>query len=303
MLVAYLTPMALCSGGADTQKTFASPTAAVTSLVTSIENGDHALFVSTVGPEMSAAWSTGDPARDALDRERFLTDMDRSSLKQDRANPNRMILYLGVRREPFSAPLVRSEQGWRFDGAAGSQEVVRRRIRQNESAAADLCLQYVEAQLAYSTGDHGRGEFVFAQRIRATPGHQDGLYWSGEGLEDQSPEGPLFAAAAYAEPRPSDTTHPYFGYYFKILLGQGPDAIGGALDYQVAGELVRGFALIAWPAEYGVTGTRSFLINHRGTVYERDLGLDTPHIAAAMTDFNPDPNWTQVLPNADGVEK
>ena len=297
MLVAYLAPMALSFGEAYPQKTFPSPIAAVTSLVTSIEDGEPALYLSTVGPEMKEAWSTGDPVRDAVDRERFLTDMDRSSLKQDHANPNRLILYLGARGEPFPAPLVRSDQGWRFDGAAGSQEVVRRLIRRNETAAVDLCMQYVEAQLTYSTGDHGRGEFVFAQRIRATPGLQDGLYWSGTGLEDQSPEGPMFAAAAYTEPKASDTIHPYFGYYFKILFSQGPDAIGGPLDYQVAGELVRGFALIAWPAEYGVTGTRSFLINQRGTVYERDLGPDTPGIAAAMTAFNPDPHWNRASRN------
>lgn len=302
-LIAYLAPIALCSGGSDTQKTFASPTAAVSSLVTSIRNGDYALYISTLGPEMSAAWSTGDPVRDALDRERFLTDMDCSSFKQDQANPNRMILYLGVRGEPFPAPLIRSEHGWGFDGVAGSQEVARRRIHRNELAAADLCLQYVEAQFSYSTADQGQGDFAFARRIRATSEDHGGLYWSGEGLEDQSPEGPLFAAAAYTESQPPDTPHPYFGYYFKILLGQGPDATGGALDYQVDGKLVRGFALIAWPAEYRVTGTNSFLVNHQGTLYERDLGLDTQKIAVAMTAFNPDPNWTRVIPDSDGEEK
>jgi len=298
-----LASVALCFGAADAQKTFSTPMAAVVSLITSIENDDYTLYLSTVGPDMRAAWTTGDPVRDALDRERLLADIDRASLKPDPRDPNSMVLYLGARAETFPAPLVRSEDGWRFDGVTGSRELINRLIRRNELAAVDLCQQYVDAQLAYSAMDHGPGAFGFARKIRATPGHQNGLYWSGKGGEDHSPEGPLFAAAAYTELQPSGTPRPYFGYYFKILLRQGPDAIGGMLDYQVAGELARGFALIAWPAEYGVTGINSFLINHRGTLYERDLGPGTPRIAADMTVFNPDPGWTRAFSDGDGEEK
>jgi hypothetical protein len=298
MSVGCLVSAILGLNGSERQKTFSSPTAAVSSLFASIEEDNPRLLSATVGPQMYAVWSTGDPVRDSLDRERFLSDVRGAKLKTDETNPNRKILYLGDRGEPFPASLVRSGQGWRFDGAAGSEEIVRRRISRNELAVIDLCQQYLQAQLAYAASHAGRT--VFARKIRSTPGFRNGLYWSAKNAEDESLEGPLFASAAYAELEPSGTPSPYFGYYFKILLRQGPDAAGGALDYQINGELVRGFALVAWPAEYGVTGKRTFLVNQRGDVYQKDLGVETPKVASAMTAFNPDHSWVKVLPDADG---
>jgi hypothetical protein len=166
---------------------------------------------------------------------------------------------------------------------------------QNEAAVVNVCFGYVEAQLLYFREDHANGGFLeFAQKIRSTPGKRDGLYWPLDGDEDESPLGPQFAAAAVTEDRSGAGSRPYFGYYFKVLLAQGPEAPGGARDYRVDGHLVTGFALIAWPAEHGVTGVRSFLVNHLGDVYAKDLGPDTPRVAASMPAFDPDRSWLKI---------
>jgi DUF2950 family protein len=284
--------------GSEPPGAFPSPTAAMAALVTSIEEDNYQLFISTLGPQMAEVWSTGDAVRDALERERLLDGLRRAKLKEDLNHPNRTILYLGDDGESFPAPLVRSGHLWRFDGAVGSREVAKRRIQRNEVAAIDRCRQYRDAQLNYASTDHD-GIIGFAERIRSTPGQQDGLYWSNDGAADESPVGPMFAQAAFVELLPDGIPHPYSGYYFKVLLQQGPDAIGGAMDYRVDGKLLKGFALIAWPAEYGVSGKRSFLVNHRSEVYQQDLGPGTAKLAAAMSTFNPDHGWTRVPANGD----
>jgi hypothetical protein len=172
-------------------------------------------------------------------------------------------------------------------------------IDRNEAAGVELCQNYVDAQLAYfRSSRRADGYLAFAEKIRSSPGARDGLYWERDVAGDESPAGPRLAAAAAAELGPFEVT-PHFGYYVKVLLAQGPDAVGGARDYRVDGRLISGFALIAWPAEYGVTGFRSFQINQLGDVYAKDLGSDTAAITMRMTAFAPDRTWKKV---ASGTE-
>jgi hypothetical protein len=199
---------------------------------------------------------------------------------------------MGGMEEPFPAPLMKTEAGWRFDGEEGSSELAIRRIRRNEIAAVELCRRFREAEFEFRGSDRD-GPPAFAQKIRSTPGQHDGLVWFHDEV-DESPLGPPFAAAEFSERRLSGQMQPLFGYYFKILVAQGPAAPGGALDYRVNGRLSRGFALIAWPARYGVDGLRSFLINHFGDVYQKDLGAGTGGLAPAVAAFNPDPSWTRL---------
>jgi hypothetical protein len=170
----------------------------------------------------------------------------------------------------------------------------------NEAAVVDLCRQYVEAQFDYLRFDRdGDGFLTFAQKIRSTPGLQDGLYWPMGNANPESPVGPNFAAASVTEQMPGESTQPFHGYFYKMLLEQGPEAPGGARDYRVNGRLLTGFALVAWPADYRVTGVRSFLVNHLGEVYAKDLGSETSRIAAGMAAYEPDHTWTKVASHSD----
>jgi hypothetical protein len=186
---------------------------------------------------------------------------------------------------------------WRSTSEDAATNVHVRGIDRNEAAISDICLSYVDAQWMYIRSTHGGdGYFAFATKIRSTPGLQDGLYWPLEADGEESAMGPKFAVAAATELDPA-AAHPFFGYYFKILVAQGPEAVGGARDYRVDGRLIAGFALLAWPAEYGVTGVRSFQVNHRGKVYAKDLGAG--RAAAAITVFDPDRTWTKVASATD----
>jgi hypothetical protein len=182
-----------------------------------------------------------------------------------------------------------------YDVNAGTVAVSNLNISNNEAAAVDLCLDYVEAQYRYFRSNYaGDGIPVFAQKIRSTAGKRDGLYWPIISGDDESPLGPNIVAAAAAEPHPAGEPRPISGYFVKVLLGQGPAAAGGARDYRVNNRLIMGFGLIAWPARYGLSGIHSFVVNHLGDVYARDLGPGTDRIASGITKFDPDPNWTKV---------
>jgi hypothetical protein len=188
---------------------------------------------------------------------------------------------------------VRKDGTWRFDTAAGREEILYRRIGRNELSAIQTCLAYVDAQQEYAEqGVAGNG--VYAQRIVSRPGKKDGLYWPADSSADESPLGELAASAAAEGYRAGQQRAPYHGYYYKVLTGQGPNAPGGTLDYIVRGRMIGGFALVAYPAEYRNSGVMTFLVNHRGDVYEKDLGPNTARFAASMTVFNPDNTWRRV---------
>jgi Protein of unknown function (DUF2950) len=206
---------------------------------------------------------------------------------------DKAVLILGREDWPFPIPLMRKDGSWRFDTAAGREEILYRRVGRNELSAIQACLAYVDAQQEYAErGIAGNG--VYAQRIVSQPGNKDGLYWPAQSGEDESPLGELAASAAAEGYRVGQQRAPYHGYYYKVLTRQGPNAPGGALDYTVRGTMIGGFALVAYPAEYRNSGVMTFLINHRGDVYEKDLGPNTARIAASMTAFNPDNTWRRV---------
>lgn len=260
------------------QEIFATPDQAASVLLGALASGDYNAFLSVAGQQMAGFWDTGDPARDALDRDRFVYQARRNGIRVDVASGDRRILHAGRIEQPFPAPLVKTDRGWRFDDDTGSREFATRRMRRNERAVIELCRRFRDAQFVYFGINHEAVQF--ALRIRSTPGQHDGLFWSEAGEEDRSPLGPPFAAAAFAERRAGDETRPLFGYYFKILTARGP------------GE-ENGFALMAWPSKYGIDGTQTFVINHFGNIYQKDMGSDTARIGESMTVFNPDRTWSR----------
>jgi hypothetical protein len=191
---------------------------------------------------------------------------------------------------PFPIPLQKTKSGWEFDTDAGRLEILYRRIGRNELDAIQTSLAFVDAQHEYAEKDRGQGAGVYAQRIVSTTGKKDGLYWPG----DDSPLGDLAAQAAGEGYKVGEGPIPYHGYYFRVLTQQGPNAPGGTLNYVVKGKMIGGFALLAWPAEYGNSGVMTFLVNHNGVVYQKDLGDYTNSLVKRMNWFDPDQTWKKV---------
>ena len=201
-------------------------------------------------------------------------------------------LILGAEDFPFPIPLVNTSGGWHFDVDAGRQEILYRRIGRNELDVIQACLAYADAQNEYAAKDHGGGVGIYAQHIVSSPGKKDGLFWRDDA--DPSPLGELVAEASAEGYKIERGRAPYHGYYFRILKTQGSDAPGGALNYVVKGKMIGGFALIAWPAEYGNSGVMTFMVNHAGIVYQKDLGRRTGSIVKRVFSFNPDQTWKKV---------
>jgi hypothetical protein len=286
-----LTPSARVARAAE-QKTFPTPNAAMTALVAAVKAHASDQVMAILGPELEGFNATRDKSQDGIDRELFLDGSRILKLEKQADDPNTVIVYLGELEWPFPAPLVKTSAGWKFDGKAAVQEIQDRQIGRNELDAMDACRAYVDVQLDYFSSDRmGDGHLQFAQKINSTPGKFDGLYWSTANGEDVSPIGPFAAQAAGAETNPSGESVPLSGYYFKILTAQGEAAEGGARSYVVSGRMIAGFALVAWPAEYGVTGVSTLIVNQLGIVYEKDLGPETAQIARGMNQFNPDSTW------------
>jgi hypothetical protein len=236
--------------------------------------------------------SSGDAVADASARNRVIEASDaKHQLVMEGAD--KAALIIGREDWPFPIPLVRKDGTWRFNTAAGREEILYRRIGRNELSAIQACLAYVDAQQEYAErGIAGNG--VYAQHIVSRPGKKNGLYWPAQFNADESPLGELAASAAAEGYRVGQQRAPYHGYYYKVLTRQGPNASGGALDYIVRGRMIGGFALLAYPAEYRNSGVMTFLVNHQGNVYEKDLGPNTARIAASMTAFNPDNTWRRI---------
>jgi len=272
-------------------QTFSTPREAVDALIAGAEHNDGAQLLALFGSEANDMMDSGDPTADRSERAEFARlAHERVHIEEDRSTPNRVTFSVGDRDWPFPVPLVRRNGGWQFDVAHGRLEILARRVGRNEMTVMEVCRGYVEAQLGYATVDRdANGVLEYAQRIVSTPGKQDGLYQAGAS-ESLVPKG--FAAAATAlVPDAAGKREPYHGYYFRILKAQGPAAPGGALDYVVKGKMIGGFALVAWPAEYGVTGVKTLIVSHHGVVYEKDLGPQTETLARRMARFNPDPSW------------
>jgi Protein of unknown function (DUF2950) len=274
------------------QKTFSTPEDAVVALVDSNKSGDLNALRALFGADGEKLLDSGDPVIDQRGREVFLVAYSEKAALMT-VSPTREILYVGNEEWPFPIPLVKEGQAWRFDTAAGAQEILYRRIGRNELTTIRVCQAYVDAQQEYAAQAHdGKPAGVYAQRIASTPGKHDGLYWKSDDPEQLSPLGE-FAAEAAAEGYRNVKGQPsaYHGYNFRILTGAGDSAKAGAGSYIVNGEMRGGFALLATPAAYGSSGVMSFMVNKSGVVYEKDLGPDTNAVAAKIDRFNPDSGW------------
>jgi hypothetical protein len=214
----------------------------------------------------------------------------------EKDGPDKVTLVFGREGWPFPIPLVRGQSGWSFDTEAGEQEILNRRIGRNELGAIDVARAYVRAQRTYAASDHdGSGVMAFAQRMASTPGKRDGLYWPAVEGQPLSPFGPLVASAvAEGYSKKSDKPTPYHGYLYRVLTAQGAHAPGGAYSYIINGHMIGGFALVAYPVDYGNSGVMTFIVNQQGVVYEKDLGDDTATVAAKMTVYDPDSTWDKV---------
>jgi len=275
------------------QQTFKTPKDAVNALILACEKNDTDALLKIFGPEGKDIVQSGDPSDDTDGRAKFSEAAhEKYKLIQDTTNPDKMIVSVGKEDWPFPVPLIRQGRKWLFDTSEGSQEIIARRIGANELAGIEICRGYVEAQFEYAQDHRHKGIPEYAQKIVSSPEKQDGLYWETgkDGIECQVPKG--FADAAMG--MSMEKREPYHGYYFRILTSQGPNAQGGAVNYIVNGSMIGGFALVAWPAEYGVSGIQTFIINHAGIVFETHLGPDTSRIAAEMTEFNPDQTWQSI---------
>ena len=287
-LIAVVLAFAMASA-ANAQQSFKTMEEAADALVSAARTGDRKRILTVLGRGGADIVSSGDAISDASARNRVIEAYDAKHLLVMEGT-DKAVLIIGQEDWPFPIPLVRKDSTWRFDTAAGREEILYRRIGRNELNAIETCLAYVDAQQEYAEqGVAGNG--VYAQRIASRPGKKDGLYWPAQSSADESPLGELAASAAAEGYRAGQQRAPYHGYYYKILTRQGPNASGGALDYVVRGSMIGGFALVAYPAEYMNSGVMTFLVNHQGNVYEKDLGPNTARIAAGMTAFNPDNTW------------
>ena len=275
---------------------YATPQEAVDALIVAAEKYDEKALASILGPNSYDIIHTGEPVRDREMATEFASQArTKQSLTRDPRNPARMILNVGNDEWPFPLPLIKFEGSWYFDTKDGREEILLRRIGRNELDAIEICRGYVEAQYEYAMLKRESGVNQYAQRIISTPGKQDGLAWqNADGVWD----GPIGENVAKAIARGyTSRTEPYRGYFFQVLKGQGPAAPLGQLDYVVKGVMIGGFALIAAPAQYRVTGVKTFMISQDGVVYEKDLGPNTLEIVRRIDRFNPDSSWTPVLEN------
>jgi hypothetical protein len=276
------------------ERFFASPEEAVKALVDALKADNMGELKAIFGPAGKEVLSSGDATEDRAGRERFLKAYEtKNALIQD--GDAKVVLQIGTEEWPFPIPIVKRGEKWSFDTRKGKEELINRRIGRNELNTIQVCLAYVDAQREYALKDRdANGLLEYAQKFRSDPGKKNGLYWDVKEGEAQSPLGPLFAAAqekGYSTKGAAGKPVPYYGYYYRILTGQGKNAPGGAYDYVVRGNMIGGFALVAYPAKYGSSGIMTFIVNHDGVVYQKDLGKSTEKSAVAMKLFNPDQTW------------
>jgi len=277
------------------QQSFTMPDEAVLALVAAIRTDDTKRIHQILGPGSSKLIHSGDTVADNQARDRFVAAFD-LRWKIERNGATKATLLLGENDWPLPFPLVKTGTQWRFDAKSGEEEILNRHIGRNELAAIQVCLAYVDAQREYALKDSdNNGIHDYAMKLDSTPGVKDGLYWPTQAGESPSPLGPLVAKAK-TEGYGSTLSAPYHGYLYKVMTGQGKDAPGGAYDYIVNGKMIGGFALVAYPARWGVSGIMTFIVNHDGVVFQNNLGNNTVEISSRMTHFNPDSTWTKARP-------
>jgi hypothetical protein len=277
------------------QRTFASPAAAVNALVKAVKESKSDELIRILGPGSATLVSSGDKVQDRQRREQF----SKAYQEMNRLEPGgdgSVKLFIGHDDWPFPFPIVKMKQNWRFDTQAGKEEIFCRRIGANELNAIQVCLAITDAQDDYAElMNVATGQPEYAQKFESSEGKKDGLYWETLPGGTPSPLGPLVAHARAEGYRDAvGKSIPYHGYLYRILTAQGDNANGGALSYVIGGKMIGGFAVVAFPAVYGSTGIHTFIVNHEGVVYWKDMGRDTAGIAPAMTAFNPDATWKKV---------
>lgn len=296
ILLAFLLALPLASAATD-QQTFATPEAAVDALIAALKTNNEPALVAIVGEKHKSLVITGDAANDAARRAEAVTELETFRALDDSV-PDRRVLLMGSQAWPLPIPLRRQGGAWRFATEDGVEELLNRRIGGNERSAIAVLRAYLAAQGEYASRDRdGDGVLQYAQKIRSTAGKHDGLYWPSDAANEQeeSPFGPLIADSSpyLAGHKQGD---PFRGYRFRILTRQGKSAPGGAYSYVINGRLLAGFAMVAYPHAYGESGVMTFLVNHNGTVYEKNLGKNTNRIAASMTAFDPGAGWKETPP-------
>ncbi len=285
---------AAIGGPAAAQQAFKSSKEATDALVAAVRADSQKEIARVLGPGGAAISSSGDPVADGQTRRTFLMAFDAKHSVVSEGDA-RAVLVIGQDDWPFPVPIVQKGGVWRFDTAAGREEILYRRIGRNELAAVQASLAYVDAQNEYAERSRKEnGAAAYAQRIVSSAGKKDGLYWPAAQGEPDSPLGDAVAAATSQGYRIGAGRMPFHGYYYKVLTRQGSSASGGALDYVVRGKMIGGFGLVAYPAQYGNSGVMTFVVNHNGDVFQKDLGPRTPRIASRMGSFNPDHTWKKV---------
>lgn len=280
------------------QKSYSSPEEAVNGLISAVRANDTKAMLAILGTGSKEMISSGDAVADRTGREKFLKAYDEKNVLQQGPG-DKWVLSVGNDNWPMPIPVVKKGAKWLFDAKEGKQEILNRRVGRDELQVMNVLHAYVDAQHEYASKDcRGGGKVEFAQRLISTEGKHDGLYWEAKEGEEESPLGPLVAQAA-EEGYSNANLSPFHGYYFKILKGEGPHAAGGAYNYVVNGEMILGFALLAYPAEYRNSGVMTFIVNQEGIIYEKNLGKDSKRKAEAMKLYDPDKTWNKVKETAE----
>jgi hypothetical protein len=279
------------------QRTFDTPESAIQAFIDALRTGDMKTLAAILGPGSQRLLSSGDRARDDRAREQFVKLYDEGHRLE--AGGGKIVLVVGKTEYPFPIPVVPAGPVWRFDTAVGADEILARRIGRNELDAIQVCLAIVDAQREYYAQDRsGGGVLQYAQYFHSAPGKRDGLYWDAKAGESPSPLGPLVGTAqseGYRHGRGA-VNAPYRGYHYRILTGQGASAPGGAYSYLAGRQMIGGFAVVAFPAQYGNSGVMTFITSHDGVVYQKDLGPETAGRARQMKVFDPDQTWKRAAP-------
>lgn len=280
------------------QKTFTTPDEAIRVMLEAFRTSDEQKLMEILGPENKDLITTSDRAQDAYARKKLYA-LACEKLIREKSGDNKLIILAGNTEWPFPFPLVKEGTRWRFDSAAGREEIINRRVGKNELNAVAVCRLYVKAQREYISRDRNGDDIMeYALKFGSTPGKHDGLYWPYDPALKEAPsplEDLIRKSSKYTKERKKD--EPFYGYYYRILTRQGEVAPGGAYDYIINGHLMAGYAMIAYPANYGTSGVMTFLVNQRGKVYQKDLGADTLKIAQEITSYNPDKGWMVVQEN------
>jgi hypothetical protein len=296
LLLACAFLLGACAKKAEDHTSFKTPEDAVNAFVAALQKDDMPALEKLLGPGAEDLISSGDAVQDNANRDRFLAMYAQKHSMEDAGNDT-MTLVIGDNDWPFPIPVVKKDGKWRLDGAAGADELVYRRVGANELGAISVCLGFVGAENEYaSEGRDGDPAGIYALKLISDEGMHNGLYWPTKDDEPASPAGPFVASAAAEGYHAGQGRTPYHGYYYRLLYAQGPHAQGGAKEYFVNGVMTGGFALVAWPAEYGSSGVQTFIVNQDGVVYQKDLGEDTASAVQAIQAFDPDDSWKAVPP-------